>query len=226
MNAPPPYPRIPYLLPAPSATRQDRVVAAAERAAWWGVPLLVEEKLDGANVALWLQDGQVQVASRGGPDAMDRAGQLGRLRAWVSERSARMAGLLSEGRVAYAEWLWLQHGIAYDALPDWLVILDLWTEIGFVPVVERDRRCADEGLVVPPRVHDGPLLGERQLPALMGRSAFSRDCPAEGLVLRRADGARAKVVSKKFARVLDEDFSPGRRNSLTSRSRVPSRSWA
>lgn len=113
MTAPPPYPRTPYLWPTPHATRDDRVLSRDEAGHWLREPVTVEEKLDGANVSLWLDPMTgPQVASRGGPDAMDRAGQLGRLRAWAGERLDAVAELLADGWAAYGEWLWLRHGAA------------------------------------------------------------------------------------------------------------------
>lgn len=216
MIPPPTYPRMPYLLAAPSTSRDDRVLPPAGRAGWWHVPLLVEEKLDGANVVLWNDGSQVRVASRGGPDAMDRGGQLGRLRAWVYERAQQLQPLLADGRAVYGEWLWLRHGVGYDRLPDWLVVLDLWHAGAMLPTDDRDERCAQAALTVPPSILRGRLSGEAELRTMLGRSAFASDEPAEGLVLRRPDGARAKVVSPEFRPATDEGFALGRRNGLSS----------
>jgi hypothetical protein len=166
-------------------------------------PVVVEEKLDGANVSLWLDAGRVRVASRGGVDAMDRASQLGRLRAWVAERHSGLTTLLADGRAAYGEWLWLEHTVGYDELPDWLVVLDLWTYgEGLVSLDVRDRVAADAGLVVPARLYEGVLGTTEALLAMMGCSRFGRQ-PMEGVVLRRPDGARCKVVRPGFARKPD-----------------------
>jgi len=61
-------------------TADDLVLAAPAVASLLGSPVLVEEKVDGANVVLWMEDGRVEAALRSGPGAMDRAGQLGPLR--------------------------------------------------------------------------------------------------------------------------------------------------
>ena len=90
MIEPPKYPRTPYLWRDDG--RAENVVPPGEREAWFRTPVVVEEKLDGANVSLWLDDGQLRVASRGGAEAMDRAGQLGRLRAWGAQRHQAFIG--------------------------------------------------------------------------------------------------------------------------------------
>lgn len=189
-------------------------MSAADRDAWFHVPVVVEEKLDGANVCLWLDGGTVRVASRGGSDAMDRAGQLGRLRAWVGERHDRLAELLGEGLVAYGEWLWLEHSVHYDRLPDWLVLLDVWSEAtGMRSVHTRNHLAARHGLVVPPALFEGVLGGRKALLGLMGTSRFGSK-PMEGVVLRREDGTRCKVIRPGFSRRTDDSWGAGRTNIL------------
>lgn len=214
-DGPPPYPRTPHLWPVPG--RPSRLVlSAAEARRWLCEPVVVEEKLDGANVSLWA-DGSVQVASRGGAGAMDRGGQLGRLRAWAAERSADLRELLAGGHVLYGEWLWLRHGIGYDRLPDWLVALDLWhPDRGFADLMERDERCARAGLVVPPRLFTGVLHDRETLLALLGQSRVGPG-PAEGLVLRASGGRRCKLVAPAFARRGDEDWVGEREHNALDR---------
>jgi len=207
MIGPPPYPRTPHLWP-PAGSTGRLVVPADQVPRWLSEPLVVEEKLDGANVSLWLDMGRVDVASRGGAGARDRAGQLGRLRAWAADRQETLTGLLEGGWVVYGEWLWLQHGVHYDRLTDWLVALDLWHPgSGFAPVNERDRRCWAAGLALPPRLFDGVTGDEDRLYRLLAGSALSTHQPAEGLVLRRADGQRCKFVAPGHARRSDAEWS-------------------
>ncbi len=200
MTGPPPYPRTPHLWPDAAHPRR-LMVPPEEVDGWLRSPVVVEEKLDGANVSLWCAEGGVRVATRGGPDAMDRAGQLGRLRAWAAERSGRLEPLLADDGVLYGEWLWMRHGVAYDALPDWLVALDVWHPVhGFGDIAERDARCASAGVVVPPRLFTGVLESRDRLAQLMDRSAWARGQPPEGVILRRGDGRRCKVVRDGFVR--------------------------
>lgn len=216
---PPPYPRTPYLLAPVHSSGSDRVVPSADVSGWLRTPVLVEEKLDGANVSLWLEEGQIQVASRGGVGAMDRAGQLGRLRAWAAKRSGCLATLLADGWAAYGEWLWLRHGTAYDLLPDYLFVLDCWhQDAGMAPTSERDARASASGLHTPPVRHSGTLPDLAGLLALLGPSAYAAEQRAEGLVVRRAaDDARCKVVDPLYRRPDDRHFAAGQHNALTVR---------
>lgn len=208
IGGPPPYPRTPHLWPTTQHPSR-LVLSPVEAERWLHEPVIVEEKLDGANVSLWWDDG-VRVASRGGLGSMDRAGQLGRLRALTAERTETLRGLLADGWVLYAEWLWLRHGVAYDRLPDWLVALDLWhPKRGFADVVTRDGRCAAAGVPLPPRLFDG-VLGQRQtVLSLLAASHFSSTDPAEGLILRSRDGRRCKVVTSGFSQRDDHTWAAG-----------------
>jgi hypothetical protein len=119
--------------------------------------------------------------------------------------------------VLYGEWLWLTHGTAYDALPDWLVALDLWhAAAGFLDVDDRDLRVAAGGLAVPPRRFTGVLGTRSRLRGLFGRSAYSRSERAEGLVLRAADGQRCKVVDPAYRRRGDDEWADGQRNAVAT----------
>jgi len=77
--------------------------------------------------------------------------QIGRLRAWAGSHQGELGALTACGCVVYAEWLWLTHTVRYDALPDYLVVLDLWhPDAGFLPSADRDGRCSEVGLATPP----------------------------------------------------------------------------
>lgn len=219
---PRPYPRVAHLPPGVGASRDDQVLAPDQAEPFFSEPVVVEEKLDGASVALWLDaSGIVRVATRGGSGAADRAGQLGPLRAWAAERADGLRSLLAEGAVLYGEWLWLEHGVHYDHLPDWLIGLDLWRPgADFVALDERARLLTDAGVALAPEVSREVLGGERRLAELLSVSAFG-DFPAEGLVVRRLDPEPfdrrlAKALSPTFARRGDAAWRTPSRNTLAA----------
>lgn len=213
MSAPPPYPRIPHLV-AGRGTCDDVALSAAEAADLLAAPVVVEEKVDGANVVVWLENGRVEVALRAGPGAMDRAGQLGPLRAWAAAHDHFLRAALEDDATAlYAEWLLLTHSTPYDRLPSYFVVLDLWRvdRPGFLPLEERDARAAAAGLTTPPRVSTGVLGKVEAVERLLGSSAWGA-AAAEGLIVRSvADSARrAKLVPVAFRRLSDDEWRRGR----------------
>lgn len=187
MDAPPPYPRIAHLV-AGRGTADDVDVDPAAIDALLAGEVVVEEKLDGANVVVWPDGPRLDCALRSGPGSADRARQLGPLRKWVAEHAVALRTLLGDDTALSAEWLLLTHSIAYDRLPAYLVALDLWSPArGFVSVDERNARSAAVGLPTPPELWRGRASSAADLEARLGPSAYGTDM-AEGLVVRAVDG--------------------------------------
>lgn len=213
---PPAYPRTPYLWALDGQGRDDAVLSVEAAGSWLREPVAVEEKLDGANVSIWLEQGWPRAATRGGPGALDRGRQLGPLRAWIGAAHERLATLLDDGWVLYAEWLWLTHTVVYDLLPDHLVALDLWhPDTGFADDTSRSGRVGAVGLVLPPRLFAGVLGSVDRLVGLLGTSRFGT-APMEGAVLRRPPHELCKVLRPGFERVGDDGVGRSR-NRLVRR---------
>lgn len=198
----PPFPRIPHLAPSPAASRADRVLDAASRRRFLTEPVLVEEKLDGANVSLAWREGTWRVGTRGGEDTLDRGAVRPRLRDWAWRHHDALRAALASGDTLYGEWLATPHALVYDALPDDLVVLDIRRADGaFLRADDRDARSQGAGLTCPPRRFRGVLHTLDAVAALAGTSAFGR-VPMEGVVLRLEDDtqllARAKWVRPDF----------------------------
>ncbi|MHB8897046.1 MAG: RNA ligase family protein [Candidatus Geothermincolia bacterium] len=209
---PPSYPRIPHLAPSDAATRDDRLLSAPTRDVVLFSEIAVEEKLDGSNVTLWLNENRgLECAGRSGPGAMDRGGQLGRLRAWASEHHSRVGAALAEADILYGEWLWLRHSVFYDRLPSFLVVLDLASvSHGLLPLTERNRLCRQAGLATPPCLFTGVPGTLEALFGLCGQSRFGHEA-MEGLVVRDASsGPVAKLLAPGFRRKSDEEWRKAR----------------
>lgn len=211
MTEPPAYPRIPYLVGHPSRPSDDDVLSVRAREALLSSACIVEEKLDGANVCVWKDGDEIRAVGRGGAGAMDRGGQLGRLRAWIADRDAELRAILAPPIAAlYGEWLWRTHTVRYEQLPDLLIVIDVLGEDGaFSSVAFRDRACARARLPTPPRLFSGVPHTLSLLEGLSGPSRFG--APAlEGLVVRTesADALvpRAKMLARGFRRVTDAEW--------------------
>ncbi len=219
---PHPYPRIPHLPPGTGASRDDRVLSSRDARPFFVEEIALEEKLDGASVVLWLDDhGGVAAATRGGGDAIDRAGQRGPLRAWAAGRTDQLRGLLAGGWALYGEWLWFTHAVRYDQLPDWLIALDLWHPLdGFAAHEARAQRVRTAGLSLPPELYRGIVGDADALASLVSRSGFT-DGPPEGVVVRRltaTPGALrvAKALAPGYAAADDARWRSPARNALAA----------
>jgi hypothetical protein len=196
MKAPPKYPRVSHLAASVAVTTDDTVLSEEVRRELLATEVLVEEKLDGMNVSLWVERGVPYVATRGGPDSSDRSGERGRLKAWANAHHDALVTGLGEDHVLYAEWLRRRHGVAYDHLPDELIGIDVFDrqENRFVDIDERNAILSNVGVPAPPSLYRGVLGSSRRLEALFGTSAFA-DEHAEGLIVRALNRRLiAKVV--------------------------------
>lgn len=224
MSAPETYPRIAHLV-AGRGSRDDLVLDQGSVTSLLQQACVVEEKIDGANVVIWGEDGTVHCALRSGIGGADRAGQLGPLRGWLAREGTPLSELVTTGPVVYGEWMWFTHTVAYDHLPSLLIGLDVWTPAeGFLRPAGRNTTLAAAGVPVPPELYRGVPGSLRRLESLMGRSTWGPG-PMEGVVVRTLDGGEpraGKLLRPGWRAVGDDEWARGRpRNSAV----VGERSW-
>lgn len=217
---PPKYPRIPHLGPSEAATPDDVLLPGGLLDGLLRVPVVVEEKLDGANVSAWFENGTPCVATRGGANTMDRGGQRGHVRAWVGQHFDGLRAALGEDRALYAEWLVRRHAVAYTRLPGPLVGIDVWNSAAgaFLSVGERDALLLSAGVSAPPKLFEGVLGSTATLLGLLGRSRFG-DVDAEGVIIRpqtnASDLPRAiKLVDPAYRRPSNDNLSRSVKNVI------------
>ncbi len=220
---PPPYPRIAHLFPQPGMDADDKVMPSSQASRLLATTtLLVEEKLDGFNIAIARNEmGWPTPYARSGKTEKDRGGQLGRIRAYLGEQAFAFETVLATWPVIYAEWLMRQHSVVYDALPAWLVVLDFWSpSAGFAGFAARNALCAQAGLATPPSLFTGIVGDVKRLEELTQRSRFSSH-PAEGCVLRDAltpeQAPVAKWLAPHFRRRSDDELGRAGHNTLQPR---------
>jgi hypothetical protein len=215
----PRYPRIPHLAAGAGVARDDLVLDVGARERLLSGRVLIEEKLDGANLGISLTStGDLEVASRGGPGAIDRGRHLGRARAWVAEHSDGLRDLLADGSSLYGEWLLTRHGVGYHMLPDLFVGFDLLNrEKGWASVHERDERLHRAGVSIPPSLCECEGIRLAAIDELMGPSAFGAP-HIEGVIVRAVDPSPgvtrlAKRLAVSLQRVTDQTFGGSRKEN-------------
>ncbi|MCA9669447.1 MAG: RNA ligase family protein [Myxococcales bacterium] len=92
-----------------------------------GGVLVVEEKLDGANAGMRLDEqGTLLLQSRGHYlTGGAREKHFALYKRWAASHSAALAALLGERYTLYGEWLYAKHTIYYDQLPHYFLEFDL-----------------------------------------------------------------------------------------------------
>lgn len=93
-----------------------------------GRHIVVEEKLDGANVGVsFSSDGELLLQSRGhflrgGP----REKQFEVFKQWASVHRSTLDAILGTNYIMYGEWLAAKHTMFYDALPSYFMEFDVY----------------------------------------------------------------------------------------------------
>ncbi len=90
--------------------------------------LVIEEKVDGANVAVSFSDsGKLLLQSRGHfltGGAREKHYDLFKI--WASQRLSMLYEILKSRYIMYGEWLYVKHKIYYDSLPDYFLEFDIF----------------------------------------------------------------------------------------------------
>jgi len=227
------FPPTPHLLwLGAGSPRDDKMLTSAEIADFLSDEVIVEEKVDGANLGLSLgPDGRVRAQSRGNYLAPGRShSQWNPLWPWLSERRAALEQGLGGNLLLFGEWCYARHTVPYDALPDWFLGFDIF-EIAsrrFWSVDRRNVWLQERGLAPIPEVRRGRLQ-LRQVASLIGDSAVGH-VHMEGIYLRREKAGhlqdRAKVVSAVFKQQIREHWT--RRSVVANQlamARVGTPSW-
>lgn len=216
------FPHTPHLVClGPGAPRADKVLTPSEVADFLNAPVVVEEKIDGANLGLALgPDGRIRPQSRGNYLAPGHShAQWDPLWPWLSAHSSQLSAGLSDGLMLFGEWCYARHTLPYDHLPDWFLGFDIYdrTARKFWSTDRRNEWLHRCGLHSTPELFRGRLQ-RNQLAALVTTSRL-RTGVMEGIYLRRETdqwlSSRAKVVSPVFQQQIEEHW--------TRRALVPNR---
>lgn len=203
--------------------RDDKVLAADELDALLSGDVVIEEKVDGANLGFSTgKGGEVRVQNRG--QYLDRAhahAQFRPLWSWIASRETTLAEALYPDLILFGEWCFAVHSVAYDRLPDWFLGFDVYDRAvsGFWDTGRRDELMAACGLAGVPRLAEGGFTLAQLVELLTSPSRVGRES-MEGVVVRKESGGltttRAKLVRPEFAQAIEEHWSRGplRRNQL------------
>lgn len=208
------FPATVHLVASPSVSRADKIMSTAELNAFLKNDLIVEEKLDGANIGISCDsEGNLRVQNRGSFLSEPFRGQFSRLSSWIAVNSEGLKRALKQKVILFGEWCAAKHSIEYSSLPDLFFLFDVYDlkEMRFWSVSRRDALAAAVGLQTVPKV-DIPIVSLPQLTEdLERRSSNYSNEPMEGFVLRSDDRLwnieRAKLVRQDFTQSIEEHWS-------------------
>lgn len=193
--------------------RGDKVFSLQEAKQFLSGEVLVEEKLDGANIGISLSaEGDLRVQNRGQYLEKPYIGQFSRLQSWLGQHQYKLLEKLEPGWILFGEWCAARHSLEYDSLPDWFVLFDVYDlkSKKFWSSSRRDELAATMGLRTISAVFRGKT-NLRKLTELLDDSySLYRSGSPEGLVVRKQNEnwceARAKLVKAEFTQAIDEHW--------------------
>lgn len=211
------FPHTPHLAwLGAGAPRDDKLLSPAEAKSLLSGEVVVEEKVDGANLGLSVGEGGALRAQNRGRylDLSAPTGQWKPLKRWLAGRDHAFVAALPPDLILFGEWCYAVHSVRYTRLPDWFLAFDVYDRASeaFWSVDRRNELAKRLDLAVVPELERGRFHLER-LERLLGSSRLT-DGPAEGLYVRReAEGRlieRAKLVRAEFVQAIGDHWSKRR----------------
>lgn len=204
------FPHTPHLAwLGQGSPRGDKVLTPKQVSALLADAVVVEEKLDGANLGLSVSpQGALRAQNRGQYLVEPFVGQFSRLGPWLAQRRRALLDHLTPGLILFGEWCAARHSLHYAGLPDWYLVFDVYDrEAGqFWDTVRRDALVKTLGLECVPTLHRG-MVTQASLRALLeSTQSCYRSGPPEGIVIKREGGgwtlSRAKLVRAEFTQAI------------------------
>lgn len=218
------FPRTPHFPGSTGADlKTERVLTAAQAERLLQEPVIVEEKVDGANLGISFEASRRPILqSRGAVvERGHTAPQFAPLYAWLAPHQDALFEVLGTSLTLFGEWLYARHSVPYDALTDFFLAFDvLEREAGaFQSVAKRAEICERARVCQVPLLFEGVLGSFSKLQQLLGDSRCSKGS-AEGVYVRlERDGhleLRAKLVRSGWVPAEELHWSkrPLERNKL------------
>ena len=210
------FPHTPYLLPpSKEIGRKDKILTESEAKEFFSKNVLVEEKIDGANLGISFQsDGTIFLQNRGHQLDEPYYGQWEPLSVWLSSRENALLEVLEDRYILFGEWCYVTHSIHYNSLPDWFIAFDIYDKVSnqFLSANRRNLLIREAGMTIVPQLFEGHISIE-SLDSLICKSAFGQE-ECEGLYFR-IDSLdfllhRAKYVRNDFSQAISTHWSKKR----------------
>jgi len=206
--------------------RDNKVLSEAERIKFLKHELVIEEKIDGANLGISFDsEGNLFLQNRGAYIHLPGTGQWKKLDRWLNPKVDALFETLTDRYILFGEWCYAWHSVFYNRLPDWFLGFDLFDrrKERFLSIEQRDKLLEKMEINKVPQVAKGNYFLS-EISQLLTHSKFS-DEPAEGLYIRIDQGhwllRRAKLVRASFIQSVEEHWS----QSAIKPNRLNSKKW-
>lgn len=175
-----------------------------------GEEVVVEEKLDGANLGFSLSaEGTLLAQNRGQYLTEPYSGQFARLPMWLAQRGNTLRTLLRPAHIFFGEWCAARHSLAYTSLPDWFLLFDVYDckVARFWSTTRRNLLASQADLKTVPQIFRGRTSLSHLEQCITTEHSRYSDGAMEGVVVRHESvlwcETRAKLVRPDFTQAID-----------------------
>lgn len=208
------FPPTPYIEIDTSIKRNDKILSTDEITSILKGEIIVEEKIDGANIGISFDaNGKIQVQNRGSYIYSPYLGQWKKLSDFLIKKENILFDILLDKYILFGEWCYAKHSVYYDHLPDWFIgfdIFDIKCE-KFFSVDKRNFFLKEMGVEPVPQLAKGSFE-INELSTFFDISKFGSEL-SEGIYIRKDSGDyleyRAKMVRKEFRQKIGEHWMRG-----------------
>lgn len=203
------FPRTRHIANMGAMARDDLLMDKTDVEMLLSGEVVVEEKVDGANIGFSLApDGSIRAQNRSHYVHSSSHEQFKKLGFWIQSHLEDLSSLLSRGNfIVYGEWLFAKHSINYTKLPDYFVLFDVFDMDSktFFSRTAVEEMVRNTSLSLVPVIFRGRVSGVEQLAAMatQTKSQFY-DGVVEGVVVRAMNEdssllkLRGKIVRSDF----------------------------
>ena len=148
--------------------------------------ILVEEKIDGANMGLSIRDNKICAQNRSHYVTAKYHPQFKHLDKWIYQHSAVLWEILQSDRyILYGEWCYAKHSIPYAALSDWFTTFDMFDRLKnkFWSRSRLEAHLEGTGISMIPLIAKGTFANIEALKSLVHTQSQYYNGPVEGIVV-------------------------------------------
>ncbi len=209
------FPRTPHLFVLPGLNiRDDKVLERGEEEKFYLRPIIIEEKIDGANVGISFDlNLNLQIQNRNNYVKPGDQPQFESIWEWAYLRSGILQQLLSSRYILFGEWCYAQHSVHYTNLPDWFLGFDVFDKFDnkFFTVRNRNELLDKADLSAVPLIAQKKVNRQQLISIIENATSKYASGSVEGIYLRLESDdkleARAKVVRRDFIQNIGEHWS-------------------